>query len=328
MPAASRSIQVLREATELPSPAAVSPLEAYRRRNAALDALFYDVRRVGDAEAHALSPWLVAEGAVLRVPPSGDGMLRAYPSVERFVADGGAACRALGVAGVGSSALGAAAFARNVADAVGGDVAAVVSGYGLSDVLSEGLGGWFWFGGINRWRRWMDAPSWAAPLLPVPAGPGPAVLLGRLLSRDLAVVIDLLDDPRLGFDLVVGHSKGNLVLSEALYEQVRRAGAAGRAVRAETLVVTMSAAITMPPVFRRVVDVMGELDWFGRLNSDPAIAIDVTVPAAWHHTNTETDGHLPVTEVLRRVLRERAAAADAARAAQPLPEPGGRPRIV
>lgn len=50
---------------------------------------------------------------------------------------------ALAIAGVGSSALGAAAFARNVADGLGEPVAAVVSGYGLADVLTEALGGFF-----------------------------------------------------------------------------------------------------------------------------------------------------------------------------------------
>ena len=54
------------------------------------------------------------------------------------------------IAGVGSSVLGTAALARNVADAVGGEIVGLVSGYGVSDLLSEALGGWFFFGAVDQ----------------------------------------------------------------------------------------------------------------------------------------------------------------------------------
>jgi hypothetical protein len=304
-------MQVLRRATEppalmrVPAPAPDAWWEAVRQRNAALDSLFYDVGKVSLAEAQSLAPWLVAEGAILLVPPSGGGELRAFDSVDDFGAAGGTSCRALTVAGVGSSALGAAAFARNVADAVGDSVAAVVSGYGLADVITEGAGGWFWFGTINRLRRSFQTLGQLAPQTPARASrpmPDPVGAAERSVSRDLRTAIDLLTDTRFRFDLVVGHSKGNLVLSEALFAQVRRAKATQRPIPAETLIVTMSAAITMPPAFSTIVDVMGDWDWFGRLNSDAAIPIDVPVPQAWHHTNTELENHLPVTAVLRGIL--------------------------
>lgn len=50
---------------------------------------------------------------------------------------------------MGSSALGAAALARNVADHRRAPVAAIVAGLGLADVVTEALGGWFVFGAGN-----------------------------------------------------------------------------------------------------------------------------------------------------------------------------------
>ena len=75
------------------------------------------------------------------MPPTGAGSLVLCGTVDDFADAGGSEIRTLVVAGVGSSALGAAAFARNVADACGTPVAAVVSGYGLADLLTEALGG-------------------------------------------------------------------------------------------------------------------------------------------------------------------------------------------
>jgi hypothetical protein len=135
------------------APARTTLLEGVRQRNALLDALFYDIGVVSQEEASAISPWLAAEGAILIVPPSGAGSLILCPSLDDFVSAGGEDVRVLAVAGVGSSALGSAAFARNVADATGTKVAAVVSGYGLADVAAEALGGFFWFGGINSIRH-------------------------------------------------------------------------------------------------------------------------------------------------------------------------------
>ena len=102
-------------------------LNTYQSRNAALDVLFYDVTSVTKQETHHLAASIVHEGDILLVPPTGAGALSIFRSVEDLLAQGPTAA-ALAVAGVGSSSLGAAAFARNVADALGAPVAAVVSG--------------------------------------------------------------------------------------------------------------------------------------------------------------------------------------------------------
>jgi hypothetical protein len=283
-------------ATE-PTPLAAQ-LEAYRKRNTALDGLFYDVSVVTPDEARAISPWLAWEGSILHVPPSGQGPLTVCGSADDLAALEPAP--SLTIAGVGSSALGSAAFARNVADATAAPVVAVVSGYGLSDLVFEAAGGWFLFGGANRTRGLMRSLSqlfqgdiWA------PKRTSWSFDLARS-SRDTATLIALLKDSRFDFTLLAGHSKGNLVLSEALYALTE--DKAPLPIPADTKIVTVSAAIVMPSAFTDIVDVMGEWDWFGALNSGPQIPIDVSVPQAWHHTNCEVPYHLPVTETLAAIL--------------------------
>jgi hypothetical protein len=275
----------------------VAMLEGVRQRNTVLDAFFYDVGVVRDDEAAAIAPWLAAEGALLIVTPTGAGTLTLCPTLDDFVAAGGESIPTQNVAGVGSSALGSAAFARNVADALGKPVAAVVSGYGLADVLTEALGGFFWFGGLNSARHLFavldrltetdDRAERALEHYPVNSA--------TRLTRDTRTVLALLRDRRFNFDLLTGHSKGNLVLSEALYQLMYADEARAVALAKAARIVTFSARIAMPDAFRNVVDVMGALDWFGALNSRPDIRTDYVVSGAWHHTNTELPAHLPVT---------------------------------
>lgn len=287
-------------------PARTGVLEGFRRRNAALDAFFYDVGVVSDDEARALAPWSAREGSVLVVPPTGMGSIRVCSDIETLIAAGGATDGALCVAGVGSSALGAAAFARNVANATGGTTVAVVSGYGLADLGSEALGGWFWFGTINRMRHAfesLDASAERRTGVAVASPSGPRQAVGRGVSVDTLMVLSLLMDACFAFRLLTGHSKGNLVLSEALYALVRSGPRSVWSVQPDCLVVTVSATIAMPPTFTRIIDVMGEWDWFGRLNSRGDIPVDVEVPRAWHHTNTELPHHLPVERTFDVILR-------------------------
>lgn len=283
------------EVVQAKAPWREAALEAYRRRNAVLDAIFYDIGVVTPAEAASVAPWLAREGALLVVPPSGDGMLRICPDIEDFARNGGIHTRILAVAGVGSSALGTAAFARNVADAFGEPVAALVSGYGLADMLTEAAGGWYWFGALNRMRHMFEQIDDLArgnrfeivwPAEPMNPARG---------SLDTRMLCQLLTDRRFHFGLLTGHSKGNLVISEALYalRDEQEDDELG-----DLAIVTISAAIAMPPRYRNIIDVMGEVDWFGEMNSNMAISVEYRPRNAWHHTNTELNWHLSVREVL------------------------------
>jgi hypothetical protein len=288
-----------------PSPAREAFLENVRQRNAILDYLFYDVNCIKPSEAAHLAPRWAAEGAILIVPPTNVGDLTLHRTLGDFLASDETAVSTLVVAGVGSSALGAAAFARNVADAVEAPVAAVVSGFGLADVATEALGGFFWFGALNSLRHAFERidditrPSIGVLDTTLTDGLGDDLLR---LSRDTRTVLALLHNEDLKFDLLAGHSKGNLVISEALYALGEHDRTRMERLGGTTRIVTFSARIAMPPAFHDVIDVMGEWDWFGDLNSRPDIPPDVVVPKALHHTNTELAWHLPVTTTLKLAL--------------------------
>jgi hypothetical protein len=127
------------------------PFLAYKQRNAVLDNFFYDSTSLTLAERAKLSPLVDREGIVLVVPPSNaDRQIRHYERALRFMNREGATIRAIAIAGVGRSTLGTAALARNVADALGIDVAGIITGYGVSDVMTEALGGWLAFGAADR----------------------------------------------------------------------------------------------------------------------------------------------------------------------------------
>ena len=128
------------------------PFIPVKGRNTLLDSLFYDVGSLSGEEQAQLSPLTDREGAIVVVPPSGRGPLRHYRNAARYINAEGDRIRALAVAGVGSSVIGTVAFARNVADAIGSDVAGVVTGYGFTDLITEALGGWFFFGALDRAR--------------------------------------------------------------------------------------------------------------------------------------------------------------------------------
>lgn len=292
------------EIAESPTPWREASLEAFRRRNAALDAFFYDVGKITPAETATIAPWLASEGALLIVPPSSDQPVRLCTNVDAFAMSGGGDLRVLTVSGVGSSALGSAAFARNVADAVGEPVAALVSGYGMSDLLTEAAGGWFWFGALNHLRHQfeiLDDRFHIARDDIARAGLQASVTRFNRASTslDTRVLVSVLSDPRFGFKLLSGHSKGNLVISEALYNL-----GASKSLDwyHDKTVVTVSATISMPVHLKKVINVIGEWDWLGGLNSRPWLQSERKLLRAWHHTNTALPWSVDVTGVFQELI--------------------------
>jgi len=285
--------------------------------NTALDAMFYDIGVLSRAERAQLRHPGKDEGMILEVGPSWEPSLRVWDSLSQC--DNLAPrYRAITIAGVGSSALGAAALARNAADALRGPVLGVVSGQGITDIASEAMGGYFLFGGLNAMRhgvnsvdRTMDAMRAMNPFLFGPSmasiDPGQGFQLARF-SKDVKALVALIGGAESGgveVDWLVGHSKGNLVISEALYALRTKDSERFEAIARGVPIVTFGARIAMPTQVETVIDVMGDLDGFGAMNSRPDIAVDVTVPGAWHHTNTRLPFHVPVTKTLERIVRER-----------------------
>ncbi|MCL6706995.1 hypothetical protein M8R20_08290 [Pseudomonas sp. R2.Fl] len=281
-------------------------LEAWRVRNTGLDGLFYDVKTLTAEEVYYLSDAIAAEGLILIVPPGGGAMLTICDSIDEYLARGGRDVHVLAIAGLGGSAIGAAAFARNVADAVGEPVAAVVSGYGLGDIVSETMGANFLFGWLSTVRSECEVIDDVVGRPHLGAYESRHAL-ARKSSRsclDVDTVQSLLADEHLSFRLLAGHSRGNLVLSQALYALKAEKPARVKAIAAGARIVTFGARITMPPDFRSVIDVIGELDWYGEINSRPMIDSDIKVPMAGHSTNTDMLGALRVTTLLRSILTD------------------------
>lgn len=285
-------------------PARNAALEPWRLRNTGLDAIFYDVKSLTAEETFYISDSLASEGLIMIVPPSGGPMLTICDSVAEYKLRGGRDVHALAVAGIGGSAIGAAAFARNVADAIGEPVAAVVSGYGLGDIINETIGGSFFFGWLGHMRNDLEVIDDVVgrPHLGAYEDRHKLALKQHPSALDTDTVETLLADPGLSFHLLAGHSRGNRVLSEALYAIREEDPSHLRKMASGLRIVTFGGRITMPPDCRDVVDVIGELDWFGEINSRPQIASDIRVPLAGHATNTDFAGALQVTKILRDIV--------------------------
>jgi hypothetical protein len=300
--------------------AELPPLAAAKRRNVLLDQFFYDVGALDPREVD----WLVAErtveGSILVVFPRGARgpvSLSKYDDHAALRAAPGALLQRFAVAGVGSSDLGAAALARNVADHYGEPVGAVIAGYGLADLAAEGLGGWFVLGAANRWRAlvndWVDAwARLARSLDPAPAA-GPAATrfdgtaADRLAGPDSAALYRLLIDEDRQVVSLLGHSKGCLSIATAL-QRLADAGPSPALDRAAAVrVVTLGAVVETPPGLPGAVQFLGSLDAFGGLNSRRDRPFE-TVPGAWHHLNTALPAALSVGEALNRADRIFAAA--------------------
>ncbi len=208
--------------------------------------MFYDVKLIGEDEAAAIGPCLASEGAIVLVPPTGAPSLALCTSIDDFIARGGAEVRSRVVAGVGSSALGASAFARNVADAMGQTVAAVVSGYGLADVATEALGGFFLFGKLNSIRHPFESLDRIPEFVSTAEQDAIDRASNKLFrkSKDTLSVVALLERAPLRFDRLIGHSEGNLVVSEAPYHlgqgSRRRALVRGQGARSASAEATVS----------------------------------------------------------------------------------------
>ncbi|EIF33952.1 PE-PPE domain-containing protein [Burkholderia sp. Ch1-1] len=131
---------------------------------------------------------------------------------------------------VGSSALGSAAFAWNVSRALGRPVAAIVPGYGVADVIYQALGGWFGFG-MYSYEMKQPIQEWLAHTAPAVASIGRGLLktvpghaeastgvpVFRHGSGSSDVLHAILKESD-SFKRVFGHSKGALVISNAMLD--------------------------------------------------------------------------------------------------------------
>jgi hypothetical protein len=213
--------------------------------------------------------------------------------------------KTVSVTGVGSSALGSAAFAWNVSAALGEPVAAIVPGYGLADIIPQALSGFFGYGLADYLRELGEqALALMAPQMAV---------IGRRLSRSIPERTSPIDSEGSAFrsgspesDILhailehapqitrlYGHSKGSLCIGNAI--------AGLHPDRAKALEVTTFSAVIQEESPARFAQILGRIDPLGQLNSWgnlPERWIE-----AWHSTNTMLPLTVPVSKLTAEGLQ-------------------------
>jgi len=280
------------------------PVRLLRARNNALDQLFYDVDAIPPAKRRELLRWSDPDGSIVVVHP-GNGSARDVDHFEQF--DAFVRWRErhrvdiVAMAGVGSSALGTAALAANVADALGKPVAGIVSGYGVADAITEGLVGWFVLRPYNQLRQFVDGwlslfePLIAAVSADTQPNGDPQRLVAYVRGLPETDTLEaLLCEPRILVATLVGHSKGNLGIAAALdnLPSMRRGE-----VCPKLSVVTLGALVQLPAALRDARQFIGMLDGFGFLNS-VLPQMSTLVPWATHTLNTRWPFHLAAAQTL------------------------------
>jgi hypothetical protein len=296
---------------------------AAKKRNVVLDRMFYDVGGLTDREFHHLVTGANPEGELIVVHPrstKGEISLQKYDEFERFLSAPGKKITKFSIAGVGSSEVGAAALARSIADFTGEPVGAIVAGYGLPDLVSESLGGWFYFGAASRMMDTFQRAAVpdserkarleqalrttdAAPAKTTRSAAAPSNLADNWsgFGPDTLILLRLLQDSDRQIDTILGHSKGCLSIASGLeaLTLLNRSSDIARAKRAR--IITTGAVVEFPAGFQNVKQYLGTLDWFGGMNSAPGKDF-VPVPNAWHHVNTSFPFHMNLREVLKQAL--------------------------
>jgi hypothetical protein len=260
------------------------------------------------------------EGSILVVNPQssrGQNGLRKFEDYEQLRASPGRLLSRFSIAGVGSSDVGAAAFARNLADHCGEPVGAIVAGYGVADVLAESLGGWFVLGSGNLLMKlFHDQQADTEAVLeglesmvqgfdPTKADEVASTLTG---SPDSTTLLRLMLDEDRQIKTVLGHSKGCLSIAWALQALVQSEAAAAIEKAQAIRIITTAAAVHLPEGFDNRGQYLGALDMFGAMNSRGVGNLYELwtneeihwVPNAWHHVNTKLPFHMNIRQVLKR----------------------------
>ncbi len=241
--------ELLLKAFELPEWLVEPAVRSCRLFNTALDFVFYDVPtlrvalREKDAPMRARNekpPSRIIdfdalsnpEGSLLLIDATTAPYVHKYLSVEKFLASPYQETRDVDIAtitGVGSSALGSAALAWDISVTLEKPVLAIVPGYGIADVVLQGLGGWFAFGlhdflgskALIQIGLAMAVPKTArigrklaASTSQEPTARGAPIF--RYGSGSSDVLHALLEYRVTPFRLLVGHSKGALQIDNAI----------------------------------------------------------------------------------------------------------------
>jgi hypothetical protein len=234
---------------ELPSAFVRPTVAACRLFNTAVDSIFYDVptlrsdlseRDAAKREQGEKRPSRIIdfgaladpEGSLLLINAQSAPYVHQFHDVEAFLNSPHPETRDVAIAtitGVGSSALGSAALAWDISKALKQPVLAIVPGYGVADMVLQGLGGWFGFGLHDFLAAKSVTQNAIANVAPDTATigrklsgsvPDAKTLHGapvfRYGSGSSDVLHALMKDRLSPFKILVGHSKGALQIGNAL----------------------------------------------------------------------------------------------------------------
>ncbi|WP_026476715.1 hypothetical protein [Alkaliphilus transvaalensis] len=205
----------------------------------------------------------LAPGTVLVMYPGNNRTVYTYWAAEGLLENN--TVKTIVMAGVGSSSLGTAAFAKQVANELGEPVAGIVTGWGDSTIWYYGTQGYY----VGR----------------------PNNIDGTYYTN--AASYKLYDLYRAGAHpyRVVGHSKGSLDIANALF----RLNNEGRSsLYNETTFISFGIGVNRPTGLANYRGYLGTEDSLGELNTTSYT--DLTrVNGAEHHTNPLVAKYLPVT---------------------------------
>ena len=264
----------------LPSPEYLTP-------NSIIDCTFYNVGCLDDDEIRQLA-WIgkyhnEPSGTVIIVSPgsrhAGEPRIKVVigDTWRQHVPDG---IDTVAMAGVGSSILGTAALAKDVADQLGHAVLGVVSGTGTIGAPIDGLTGWYLYGTINQLDDlWIRASEYLGA--PTKFDQRVVALVGSptLLDSAQDVLRELIVQPSV--TRVIGHSKGSLEIANAV--AALQSVIASRAPANPLKIGTLGAVVAVPDDVG-ICQVLGGLDFLGWLNSRPDVARHL-IPNVWHSLN-------------------------------------------
>lgn len=287
------------------APQLINPFQQpnnFKYSNAMADWAFYDVGALTLSEFNYLVNEKTVEGSVLIALPEGEknfGIVK-YQDFKSLKSGKGKPLQRLSIAGVGSSDVGAAAFARTLANYYQEPVGAIVAGYGVADILQEALGGWFVLGGVNRvmsmFEKTMVQP-WSGGSSKIKTDSALAEVTEK--SPDTHTLLELIKDTDRDLLSIAGHSKGCLSIALALHTLEKEGKTAAIEKAKELEVITVSSVVDLPDGYENVRQYIGDIDWFGGLNSRPNVE-RINVKGAWHHLNTRFPYHFDLVDVLQK----------------------------
>jgi hypothetical protein len=331
---------------EMSRPFVEPTLRALSLGNTALDGLFYDVgRMVTDLFLHGsiivkgtvvspssrfsqmtkgfsqldLSALSNPAGSILVVDAGRPPRITQFEDVPTFISWAkahGQTLRTASITGVGSSALGSAAFAWNVSEALGEPVVAIVPGDGVADAIQQGLDGWF---GVYNWWVKQMAQEVLAHTMPLAArsnrrlmmtAPGhaeakpgaPVFRRGSGSSlptcwKQPSNVLHAILKGAPNIKRVFGHSKGALAIRDAIESLPRET-------TQRLHVVTFGCQIAEDTPAALYSQFLGLIDGVGLLNSwgNP---LQTLIPTH-HSTNTSIPLSMPVSVLTRLAMMREA----------------------